>query len=80
MSREVIVLPAFMASVAAWGLIHFSGWNPTLYVIAGTYDVDLCAANGWRRDRALFCTVPVHRHDLRLYEDAAGMGDTADGS
>ncbi len=29
MSREVIVLPAFMAAVAAWGLIHFSGWNPS---------------------------------------------------
>ena len=41
MSREVIVLPAFMASVAAWGLIHFSGWNPTLFVIRDAFNVDL---------------------------------------
>jgi len=46
MSREVIVLPAFMASVAAWGLIHFSGWNPTLFVIRDAFNVDLALVTG----------------------------------
>ena len=46
MSREVIVLPAFMASVAAWGLIHYSGWNPSLFVIRDTFEVDLALVTG----------------------------------
>lgn len=46
MSREVIVLPAFMASVAAWGLIHYSGWNPSLFVIRDTFNVDLALVTG----------------------------------
>jgi DMSO reductase anchor subunit len=46
MSREVIVLPAFMASVAAWGLIHFSGWNPSLLVIRDSFNVDLALVTG----------------------------------
>lgn len=46
MSREVIVLPAFMASVAAWGLIHYSGWNPSLFVIRDTFIVDLALVTG----------------------------------
>jgi len=46
MSREVIVLPAFMAAVAAWGLIHFSGWNPSLFMIRDTFEVDLALVTG----------------------------------
>lgn len=46
MSREVIVLPAFMASVAAWGLIHYSGWNPSLFMIRDTFDVNLALVTG----------------------------------
>ena len=46
MSREVIVLPAFMAAVAAWGLIHFSGWNPSFFTIRDSYEVDLTLVTG----------------------------------
>jgi DMSO reductase anchor subunit len=41
LSREVIVLPACMASVAAWGLVHYSGWNPLLFTISEAFDIDL---------------------------------------
>ena len=41
MSREVIVLPAFMAAVAAWGLIHFVGWNPVLFALTRNIEVDV---------------------------------------
>jgi DMSO reductase anchor subunit len=40
LSREVIVLPACMGAVAAWGLIHYTGWNPLLFVLGGI-QVDL---------------------------------------
>jgi DMSO reductase anchor subunit len=46
MSREVIVLPAFMLAVAAWGLIHYSGWNPSLFSLRDTYEVDLALVTG----------------------------------
>lgn len=41
MSREVIVLPAFMVAVAAWGLIHLSGWNQALFSLYGSFVIDL---------------------------------------
>ena len=41
MSREVIVLPAFMGAVAAWGLIHYSGWSPPLFIFGENFQVDL---------------------------------------
>ena len=41
LSREVIVLPAFMGAVAAWGLIHYLGWNPVLFTFSGTFEIDL---------------------------------------
>jgi len=40
LSREVIALPACMGAVAAWGLVHYGGWNPTLFML-GSLDVDL---------------------------------------
>jgi len=40
LSREVIALPACMAAIAAWGLVHFSGWNPSLFML-GALEVDL---------------------------------------
>jgi DMSO reductase anchor subunit len=40
LSREVIVLPACMGAVAAWGLIHYTGWNPLLFMLGGL-QVDL---------------------------------------
>jgi len=46
LSREIIVLPAFTAAVAAWGLIHYSGWNPPLFTFGGAYEIDLSLAVG----------------------------------
>ncbi|RRQ21719.1 dimethyl sulfoxide reductase anchor subunit family protein [Thiohalobacter thiocyanaticus] len=33
LSREVIILPAFMGLVFLYGLIHYSGWNPVFFEI-----------------------------------------------
>ena len=41
MSREVIVLPAFMGTVAVWGLIHYLGWNPVLFTFSKNIEVDV---------------------------------------
>ena len=41
LSREVIVLPAFMAAVAAWGLIQYTGWSPPLFSMGQRLEVDL---------------------------------------
>ena len=41
MSREVIVLPAFIGTVAAWGLIHYLGWNPVLFTFSQNIEVDV---------------------------------------
>ncbi len=46
MSREVIVLPAFMGAVAVWGLIHYLGWNPVLFTFRDTFVVDLSLVVG----------------------------------
>jgi len=40
LSREVIALPACMGAIAAWGLVHYSGWNPPLFML-GNLQVDL---------------------------------------
>jgi DMSO reductase anchor subunit len=41
LSREVIVLPAFMGAVALYGLLHATGWLPTVYAGRGGLVVDL---------------------------------------
>jgi DMSO reductase anchor subunit len=41
LSREVIALPACMGAFAAWGLIHYTGWNPQLFTLGAAYAVDL---------------------------------------
>jgi len=41
LSREVIALPALMGSVAAWGLIHYLGWNPVLFSFSTGAEIDL---------------------------------------
>ncbi len=46
LSREVIVLPSFVAVVAAWGLIHYLGWNPILLTINKNIEVDLSLVVG----------------------------------
>ena len=46
LSREVIVLPAFMGTVAAWVLAHFFGWNPPLFTFRETFEIDLSMVIG----------------------------------
>jgi DMSO reductase anchor subunit len=46
LSREVIVLPAFIGTVAAWGLIHYVAWNPVLFTFRGTFEIDVSMAIG----------------------------------
>lgn len=46
LSREVIVLPAFMFVTFCYGLIHYTGWNPLLFRFRDTIDVDLSLAVG----------------------------------
>jgi len=41
LSREVIALPACMAAVALWGLIHYVGWNPLMFTVGDAFDIDL---------------------------------------
>jgi len=41
LSREVIALPAFMLAVAAWGLIHYLGWNPVIATFGNAIEIDL---------------------------------------
>jgi DMSO reductase anchor subunit len=46
LSREVIVLPAFMAVVALYGAAHFFGWRPVLATLPGGVGIDLTVAVG----------------------------------
>ena len=46
MSREVIALPAFMAAVAGWGLIHLMDWNPVIFTFRETFEIDLSLLAG----------------------------------
>ena len=41
LSREVIVLPAFMATTFIYAVIHISGWNPVLFALSEDFIVDL---------------------------------------
>jgi DMSO reductase anchor subunit len=40
LSREVIVLPAFIGTTAIYGLVHYFDLNPVLFSISGTFNVD----------------------------------------
>ncbi len=40
LSREVIILPAFMFMVFLYGVIHYMGWTQTWFVIQGALPVD----------------------------------------
>lgn len=46
LSREVIVLPAFIGLEAIWLLLHWSGWNPVLVETAGGLPVRLSLVVG----------------------------------
>jgi DMSO reductase anchor subunit len=41
LSREVIALPAFMGMTALYGLIHYFEFNPVLFTLRDTFQVDL---------------------------------------
>jgi len=40
LSREIIVLPAFVAVVAAYGAVHYLGWTRPLFVVSDTLPVN----------------------------------------
>jgi DMSO reductase anchor subunit len=46
LSREVIVLPAFMAAVALYGALHAGAWNRPLLVLPSGLPIDLSVAAG----------------------------------
>jgi DMSO reductase anchor subunit len=46
LSREILVLPALMAAIAAWAAIHYSGFDPLLFTFRETYAVSLSLAVG----------------------------------
>ncbi|MGB5454933.1 MAG: DmsC/YnfH family molybdoenzyme membrane anchor subunit [Gammaproteobacteria bacterium] len=46
LSREVIVLPAFMGLTALYGLIHYFDLNPVLFSFSGEFIVDLSLVVG----------------------------------
>lgn len=46
LSREVIVLPAFMGLTAIYGLIHYFDLNPVLLTFSGEFTVDLSLVVG----------------------------------
>ena len=41
LSREVLVLPAFMGATAIYGMVHYFGFNPRLFTIGSDFTVDL---------------------------------------
>jgi len=41
LSREVIVLPAFMGTTFIYAMIHINGWNPILFSLSEDFVVDL---------------------------------------
>jgi len=41
LSREVIVLPAFMGTTFIYAMIHITGWNPVLFTLNEAFVVDL---------------------------------------
>ena len=43
LSREVIVLPAFMGMTALYGLVHYLDLNPVLFTFREAFEVDLSA-------------------------------------
>ncbi|HMM50475.1 MAG TPA: dimethyl sulfoxide reductase anchor subunit [Burkholderiaceae bacterium] len=46
LSREVIVLPAFMFAVFVYALVHFTGWRPVLARLPGGGVIDLATLVG----------------------------------
>jgi DMSO reductase anchor subunit len=72
LSREVIVLPAFMAAVALYGLVHWLGWTTPWFSIQGRVPVDaslLIGMVGTLLAFALYiCTAMIYA-SLRFLEE-----------
>ena len=65
LSREVIVLPLFLAGLLEYAAAHAFGWRVLPWTGAG--DV-----------RPVHRALRLHRHDLRVHQVPAGMGEPAD--
>jgi DMSO reductase anchor subunit len=64
LSREVIVLPAFMGTVFLYGAVHYTGWNPQIATLGESLPLDLSlliGAAGTALCFALFiCTAMIY--------------------
>jgi DMSO reductase anchor subunit len=64
LSREVIVLPAFMAMVLAYGAAHYANWHPLLATLPSGAAIDATVAIGvvaWVLAFALYvCTAMIY--------------------
>ena len=72
LSREVIVLPAFMACVLAYGAAHYFGWNIPLFTLGETLQVDfimLAGAAGTLLCFALFVSTGMIYACLRFLQE-----------
>ncbi len=47
LSREVIVLPAFMATTFIYAMVHITGWNPVLFALSDDFVVNLSLLVGF---------------------------------
>jgi DMSO reductase anchor subunit len=72
LSREVIVLPAFMALVLAFGVVHFFGWTRPWFVLKGLVPVDASLAIGFFASviafLLYFCTAMIYA-SLRFLQE-----------
>ncbi|PWB52904.1 MAG: DMSO reductase [Nitrosomonadales bacterium] len=72
LSREVIVLPSFMASVLIYGAAHHFGWNIPLFTLGETLQVDfimLAGAAGTLLCFALFISTGMIYACLRFLQE-----------
>lgn len=72
LSREVIVLPAFMACVFIYGVAHYFGWNIPLFMLGETLQVDfimLVGAVGTLLCFALFVSTGMIYACLRFLQE-----------
>ena len=64
LSREVIVLPAFMGLTALYGLVHYFDLNPVLFSFSGAFTVDLSLVVGGINTllafTLFFCTAMIY--------------------
>ena len=80
LSREVIVLPAFMSVVFLFGISHLTGYRPEIVTLPSGLGVDLSVVLGVRRYDIGVCAVRLHGNDLRLPALFARMAFAVDGN